>query len=481
MRLLPAKFWPDAVPLIALLLAACGGGGGATNSTTPVLVATYSVGGTVTGLTPGNSITITNNGTDNLTLSGASGVSQTFTFATKLPNGATYKLTLSTTSPNSVQPCTSIYGTGVVNGADVPGINLPGMNVFCGLAGGSNRFTATGNSMTTARYNHAATLLPNGQVLVSGGQGTAGVLPSAELYDPVAGVWVTANQMTTARYNHTATLLPNGKVLVSGGLGMAGSLPSAELYDPATGLWATAASMNIPRYSHTATLLPNGKVLVSGGYNGLVALTSAELYDPATGLWTATASMKVPRYSHTATLLPNGKVLVSGGYSTYSGVLSSAELYNPASETWTATASMNVPRYSHTATLLPDGRALPNGKVLVSGGHGATGAINSAELYDPVSGAWTYAALMSESRYLHTATLLPNGSVLVSGGYSTYSGAILGSAELYYPYTGTWIPNAYPLVTPREFHTATLLLDGKVLISGGQGPAGAHRGAELYF
>ena len=433
MRLLPAKFWPDAVPLIALLLAACGGGGGATNSTTPVLVATYSVGGTVTGLTPGNSITITNNGTDNLTLSGASGVSQTFTFATKLPNGATYKLTLSTTSPNSVQPCTSIYGTGVINGADVPGINLPGMNVFCGLAGGSNRFTATGNSMTTARYNHAATLLPDGQVLVSGGQGTAGVLPSAELYDPVAGVWATTSPMTTARYNHTATLLPNGEVLVCGGLGMAGSLSSAELYDPATGLWTTAASMNIPRYSHTATLLPNGKVLVSGGY------------------------------------------------STYSGVLSSAELYNPASETWTATASMNVPRYSHTATLLPDGRALPNGKVLVSGGHGATGAINSAELYDPVSGAWTYAALMSESRYLHTATLLPNGSVLVSGGYSTYSGAILGSAELYYPYTGTWIPNAYPLVTPREFHTATLLLDGKVLISGGQGPAGAHRGAELYF
>ena len=182
MRLLPAKLLRDAVPLIALLLAACGGGGGAANGTAPVPVAAYSVGGTLTGLTPGNSITITNNGTDNLTLSGASGVSQTFTFSTKLPNGATYKLTLSTTSPNSVQPCTSIYGTGVVNGADVPGINLPGMNVFCGLAGGSNRFTATGNSMTTARYNHAATLLPSGQVLVSGRQGPAGAHRGAELY-----------------------------------------------------------------------------------------------------------------------------------------------------------------------------------------------------------------------------------------------------------------------------------------------------------
>ena len=281
MQPFPAKLLRGAVPLIALLLAACGGGGGGGNGMVPTPAAVYySVGGTLTGLTPGNSITLTNNGTDNLTLS-SSGVSQTFTFAAKLANGAAYKLSLSATS-SSYQPCTSIYGTGVINGADVPSINLPGMNVFCGLSGGSSKFTGA-NSMKVARYSHTATLLPNGKVLVSGGQGTAGagVLNSAELYDPVAGTWTYAALMSESRYSHTATLLPNGKVLVSGGQGTAGAgvLNSAELYYPDMGTWLpTSYPLVTPREFHTATLLPNGKVLVSGGYNGSVALNSAELY-----------------------------------------------------------------------------------------------------------------------------------------------------------------------------------------------------------
>ena len=79
--------------------------------------------------------------------------------------------------------------------------------------------------------------------------------------------------LNTARYDHTATLLPNGKVLVAGGLIIAAILTSAELYDPASGTWSATGSLNTARDGHTATLLPNGKVLVAGGDDNSGILT----------------------------------------------------------------------------------------------------------------------------------------------------------------------------------------------------------------
>ena len=70
--------------------------------------------------------------------------------------------------------------------------------------------------MAAIRYSYTATLLPNGKVLVAGGD-DGSRLASAELYDPVANTWSPAGSLATARSDHTATLLPNGKVLVAGG------------------------------------------------------------------------------------------------------------------------------------------------------------------------------------------------------------------------------------------------------------------------
>jgi len=223
----------------------------------------------------------------------------------------------------------------------------------------------TTGSLNTGRYNHTATLLPSGQVLVAGGILSG---PSAELYDPVSGTWVTTGSLATGRDEHTATLLPSGQVLVAGGYG-AGYLSSAELYDPASGSWSSTGSLGIARAEHTATLLSSGKVLVAGG-----GTNSAELYDPASGSWSSTGSLAKARVEATATLLASGEVLVAG---TYGGASTSAELYDPASGTWTSTGSLNTGRSSHTATLLP------NGEVLAAGGFGSFGALTSAELYDP--------------------------------------------------------------------------------------------------
>src|SRR5437660_7738765 len=128
--------------------------------------------------------------------------------------------------------------------------------------------------------------------------------------------WVTTGNIVTVRYKHTATLLSSGKVLVAGGQGSSGMLSSAELYDPATGRWSSTGSFTeyLFRVNHTATLLPNGKVLVAGGNSESFLTDHAELYDPATGSWSISGRLNFKREKHTATLLPNGKVLVAGGY-----------------------------------------------------------------------------------------------------------------------------------------------------------------------
>src|SRR5207244_7830747 len=91
--------------------------------------------------------------------------------------------------------------------------------------------------------------------------------------------------------------------------------------------------------------------------------------------------------------------------------------------------------------------------------------------------SWTPASAMAVPRYGHQATLLGNGKVLVTGG-STGSG-YTASAELYDPATSTWSATA-AMATPRYFHQATLLGSGKVLVTGGYTGSVATASAQLY-
>jgi N-acetylneuraminic acid mutarotase len=279
-----------------------------------------------------------------------------------------------------------------------------------------DKYDPTTNSWTSAASMHAArafhtcTRLFDGRVLVAGGvtgkdpvTGNAIVTNTAELYNPVTDTWSDAAGMKYERFQHTATLLANGKVLVAGG-----GVLWAELYDPVADKWNDAGTMNAMRGAHTATVLRNGKVLVAGGKDQ----SSAELYDPCRNTWTPTRQdMTAVRGWHTATLLYNGKVLVTGGYQSTNVIVNkSAELYDAVTDTWTGVADMAETRCQHSAVLLPDG------KVLVTAGVN-TSALKSSELYDPVKNEWTSGGDISQYRIINSALmLLASKKVLIGSG-----------------------------------------------------------------
>ncbi len=346
----------------------------------------------------------------------------------------------------------------------------------------ANTWTNVG-ALTTVRDEHSAVLLNNGHVLVTGGDTGSTATATAETYDPdpLARTWTTVAALTTTRTNHLQVLLDTGEVLVVGGGSTpdaSSALATAELYNPTpapqAGNWMLGRPMGTRRHKHTATVLANGKVLVAGGNNGTDILHTAELDDPATNRWSPTNNtLAVPRENHTATVLANGKVLVVGGSA--GTTTNTAELYDPTTNTWSATGALTWARDSHTATLSA------TGKVLVTGGRANGTTTSTAELYDPGTGQWSSVSSLSEARIWHTATLLPGGKVFVAGGNGDGSALRLGSAAVYESsLANTWSSANGTMTEARDWHTATLLTTGKVLVAGGYGAGGFLQGAELY-
>lgn len=225
------------------------------------------------------------------------------------------------------------------------------------------------------------------------------------------------------------------------------------------GNWIEVDSMDMARGGHALVELPNGNILVSG--NGIDSSHSdAEIYDFSLGKWRKTTSMNIPRVSHTLMLLESGKVLAIGGYKEQS-----CELFDPENETWTMTDS--IPTYR---TIQPTVTELKNGNILAAGGGYIDSTthdliyLTNVEIYDITNEKWEIVDSMSLPRERHTATLLQDGRVLVTGG--TNENLSTNECEIYNPGDNTWTQVA-PLREARNMHSAILLKSGNVLVSGG--------------
>ena len=332
------------------------------------------------------------------------------------------------------------------------------------LAASSSTASTTG-SMVTARYQHAAVLLSDGRVMITGGVGSDGRrLSSTEFYSPSAGVFTAGPSMLVARSGHTATVLGNGDVLVAGGFGDAISgnnnakeLASAELWRPQTDSWSAVAPMASGRALHTATLLTDGRVLVVGAIvNGPVS-TTAEVFDPDTAGWQTIPQPTVFRAGHTATRLSNGDVLVVGGSGT-TGPTTSAELFQPASNIWRSTSPLSVARVGQTASLLSDGR------VLVVGG---TGGATVTEIYSPGTGTWAAGPRLMQGRSLHAAAPDGPARIAIIGGITKDGSS--ADAEVIDLSTNQAAPASF--TSQMMAMSVTTFADGTSLITGGIAPS----------
>src|SRR4051794_20893514 len=193
----------------------------------------------------------------------------------------------------------------------------------------TNTFSLAGiGSMSVPRYDAVAAPLPDGRVLVAGGCCSSSNpydYSSAEIFDPATNTFSSAGigSMSTPREQAVAAPLPDGQVLVVGGEDRwgPGPGPKAELFDPATKTFSSTGigSMSTSRIQAAAAPLPVGRVLVAGGFiaDSLYPcyLSSAEGFDPTSNPFSSegVGSMSVPRAAAAAAPLSDG-VLVAGGY-----------------------------------------------------------------------------------------------------------------------------------------------------------------------
>jgi len=295
------------------------------------------------------------------------------------------------------------------------------------------------------------------------------------LYDPAAGTYteITAPSSIFCGGN---TKLPDGRVIVAGGFGVGVTgmlgIVDTNVFNPATQTWTRMANMHLPRWYPDLTELPDGRYVAISG-NSTDSSTWAdtpEVYDPAANTWTllpgiSTSQVHESEYPFSY-LAPNGKVFTIGPSEDVSYWL------DPNAQTWTPVGASGVVNGS-SVMYLP-------GKILYSGGSAnvtsGTPSLANTSVIDltAASPAWHATAPMNYARDYHTLTMLADGRVLAVGGGQTSDQMQITSgvlpAEIWDPATQQWTTIG-SIAAARNYHsTAVLQPDGTVLLSGGGHP-----------
>jgi len=215
------------------------------------------------------------------------------------------------------------------------------------------------------------------------------------------------------------------------------------------------------RAAHTATLLADGTLLVAGGcdVDGCTTATGSSFLLSRTGS-EPVAPLGQPRDAHIAVRLRTGQVLVAGGFGGEGQPpLASAELFEPATRTWVPTAGLGLGRGGHAAAALGD-------RVIVAGGWvGLRRYTATTEIYDPGRGRFDPGPELPVGVDGLAATSLLDGTVLITGGQRA-PGVASGAAVLV-SRDGSTAESVGPLRRARFKHTMITLPSGEVLVIGG--------------
>ncbi len=302
-----------------------------------------------------------------------------------------------------------------------------------------------------------------------------------------SGSWSQTGNLSSARVGASAALLPDARILVTGGDPGTGPLATADFFGT-DGTISAAPPMVNARSQHVSVALQDGRVLVAGGLTaGGSATNAAEIYDPVANSWTSVgAGMIEARSGATAALLQDGRVAIAGGQNG-TVISSTIEIFDPAVGTFTSAGMMSSPRSHHAMAELQDGRVL-----IVGGNSGnnrtppAPTPVASTDIFDPVAGTVSAGPSLATARYNHSATTLLNGQVVVIGGNNGNTNPAqmdVTPAELidFTAATPAFTTLATNLATPREGHLAYLLPNNNnVLIVGGTSAGTTIASAEFF-
>jgi hypothetical protein len=180
-------------------------------------------------------------------------------------------------------------------------------------------------SMPVARAQHSATLLKDGRIMVVGGLNAGGILGSTLFFNATGdgsgasdGIWTAGPALAGGQHSHshTATLLPDGRLMVAGGNDEFGETSTSQIFtNEVAGTWSSYGNLVVPRLSHAAHLLPNGDLLISGGAQSPGnAVTQSERFDVATSSWSLDSNYIVPRAYGTAVMAADNTIYSIGGY-----------------------------------------------------------------------------------------------------------------------------------------------------------------------
>jgi len=286
---------------------------------------------------------------------------------------------------------------------------------------------------------------------------------SSMVFDPISYVWNTPIYLPIYQSNFSLDLMNDGNVLLTGGNGTSGYSNKTFVYDVNTNLWQESVPMNYKHSSHSTILLQDANLFVVGGvYAGSTYSNKCEIFDIQINQWIETSSLNLARSHHSTTLLPDGRILIAGGYTRdgYNDLTSSSEIYDINENIWYNVASMKTPRIDHSTVLLPDNR------VLVVGSDNPYVHTRECEVYDIQSNIWLSIPDMAYYYVSQAANLLNDGRVIVIGNTGSMNGEKFNS-EIYYPDKNIWVQcNLMPDI--NNFRDCVLLSNNRLVIMGGQ-------------
>ena len=311
-------------------------------------------------------------------------------------------------------------------------------------------------------------LLPNGKLMIWPGDGASGNDP--RVWDPATDTMTPIAQPGYDVFCSAHLFLPDGRLFVAGGhITNSTGLNETSIYDSLSNTWTLQPKMNLARWYPTAQMLSNGDVVVVSGDVDVTTGSNPlpQVWEAATGTWRnlTNAQLKLPNYPHMF-LAPNGKVFNAGPS------VETRYLDTTGTGAWSFVAN-----HVYTAQSRSYGAAVmyQPGKILDLGG--GDPPTNVAEVIDLNVGSpsWSATTPMNYARRHPYATVLPDGKVLVTGGTmgagfnNTDALNSVLAAELWDPVNGQWTLMESGTV-PRLYHsTAILLPDARVMTTGGNG------------